>query len=261
MSVHAHKFTGFTSDREEARTHRSPFEKSRSIEHRYAKVLRFVARQVGAIINGFPDPVEEPRQLDFIDRALKGYAELLTPWAEAVAARVVSEVDEQDRVAWNKHARTMSRSLRHELANAPTGAALRAFQDENVALITSLPTEAAQRVHRLTTEALSTGRRAEDISREIARSGEVTASRATLIARTEVARTASGLTMVRAVAVGSTAYVWQTARDSDVRPSHRQMQGKVITWSEPPTLSDGTTTHAGMIYNCRCYPAPIVPDD
>jgi len=38
------------------------------------------------------------------------------------------------------------------------------------------------------------------------------------------------------------------------------MEGKVIAFNDPPTLSDGTTTHAGQSFNCRCYPEIIVPD-
>ena len=79
-----------------------------------------------------------------------------------------------------------------------------------------------------------------------------------LIARTEVARTASGLTEARARHVGSDGYFWRTAKDADVRDSHRQMEGKFVKWNEPPTLSDGTVTHAGQIYNCRCYAEPVI---
>ena len=90
--------------------------------------------------------------------------------------------------------------------------------------------------------------------------GKVTESRAKLIARTEIARTASGLTMARATHVGATHYIWRTSGDADVRNSHKEMNGKVIPFSKAPTLSDGTASHAGMIYNCRCYAEPILTD-
>ena len=93
---------------------------------------------------------------------------------------------------------------------------------------------------------------------EIARSGEVTESRAMLIARTEVARANSMITEARAASVGSTHYIWRTAEDERVRESHAEMEGQVVAWDTPPTLSDGTTTHAGQIYQCRCYAEPII---
>ena len=116
-------------------------------------------------------------------------------------------------------------------------------------------------MHELTLKGLEGGVRAETVSQEILRSGDVSKSRAILIARTEVARTAFALTRARALHVGSAAYVWRTSRDSDVRKSHREMEGKVIQWDDAPTLSDGTTTHAGCIYNCRCWAEPILPDE
>lgn len=131
---------------------------------------------------------------------------------------------------------------------------------EQVALIKSLPIEAAQRVHALTIEGLENGTRAAEIAKEIRRSGEVSESRANLIARTEVSRTASALTQARAQHIGSEGYIWRTSGDSDVRHSHAQMNGRFVRWDSPPTL-DGMTGHAGEYPNCRCYPEPVIPEN
>src|SRR6185437_1153848 len=93
---------------------------------------------------------------------------------------------------------------------------------------------------------------------EIMRGGEVSKSKATLIARTETGRALTALTQARAETVGSTSYVWRTVKDSDVRLSHKQMEGKVVDWDSPPTL-DGLTGHAGSLPNCRCFAEPIIP--
>jgi SPP1 gp7 family putative phage head morphogenesis protein len=130
---------------------------------------------------------------------------------------------------------------------------------EQVRLITSLPREAAARVHKLTTEALVTGSRAAEIAREILNTGEVTESRAKLIARTEVSRTATALTQARAQHVGSEGYIWRTSRDGAVRRSHKAMEGRIVRWNEPPEL-DGMVGHAGEFPNCRCFVEPILPD-
>lgn len=236
-----------------------PFKKSARVQNRYARELRKVAREVGRIITTYP-PLDVSK-LPQMRRILATYSEILTPWATETAARVVADLDQQDVMAWAKHSRTMSRALRQEIVGAPIGGTLRAFLAEQVRLITSLPTEAGERVHELTLEGIANATRASEIAKEIGASGEVTASRATLIARTEVARTASALTMTRAQHVGSEGYIWRTSEDSDVRPSHREMNGKYVAWSTPPKLSDGTVTHAGMIYNCRCYPEPVIGDE
>jgi SPP1 gp7 family putative phage head morphogenesis protein len=156
----------------------------------------------------------------------------------------------------------MSEGVRAEIRRAsPVGKLLQRLQAEQVDLITSIPRDAAKRVHDLTLKNLESSGRTSDIAKEIMRQGEVSKSKATLIARTEVARASSLLTEARAKTIGSEGYIWRTSLDQDVRKSHKKMEGKFVRWDKPPTLIDGTTTHAGQIYNCRCYPEPVIPDE
>ena len=102
---------------------------------------------------------------------------------------------------------------------------------------------------------------AAEVSKAIQRTGEVTKARADLISRTEVSRTAATLTQVRAEHVGSTHFIWVTSGDSDVRESHKKLNGKVFMWSDPP-VCDPPNYRAlpGCIWNCRCYAHVILPD-
>lgn len=192
--------------------------------------------------------------------ALNSYAEVIDPWARAVAGAMVADVARRDRQMWRQVARELGKGVRNEIENAPTGAIMRALQDEQVKLIKSLPLEAARRVHELSAGATSSGRRAADVASDILATGDVTASRAMLIARTEVARAQANLMQGRAEYAGSEGYVWRTSEDDDVRPSHRRMEGRYVRWGEPPTL-DGLVGHAGTLPNCRCFAEPIFPDD
>lgn len=199
---------------------------------------------------------------------LERYATTIEPWARNAAQRMLNEVNARDAQAWTQHAKAMGVALRKEVANSPTGEAMKALLQEQIDLITSLPRQAGERVHELALKGLSDSTRASEIAKEIQRSGEVTKNRATLIARTEVARVASTLTQVRAQHVGSTEYIWRTSGDSDVRPGHKAMNGKVCRWDSPPAVNEGTANrphvmhhHAGAIWNCRCYPEPIIPED
>lgn len=246
--------------RTESRKERAEFSASIRIEREFAVNLRKIATKVGHLVEQF-DP-DDHAEMTELEHMLMQYAELIRPWARAVSRRMLTDVSRKDEREWKKVSRTMSESIRSELQSRnPTGKMLRALHAEQVALITSLPLEAAKRVHELTIRNLSDSGRASDIVREILRTGEVTKSRATLIARTEVARSSSLLVESRAKTIGSEGYVWRTSRDQDVRLAHKKMEGKFVRWDTPPTLSDGTTTHAGQIYNCRCYPEPVIPDD
>jgi SPP1 gp7 family putative phage head morphogenesis protein len=237
--------------------------RARKAEIDYARKLRGVARQCGEIVKAFaPDGVvSNPHD---ITQHLQRYAELLRPWARAVGIGMLRDVERRDASAWFEHSREMGRLLREEIESAPTGEVMREALERQVTLITSLPIEAGQRVHRLTTESLINGSRASEIAKEILASGEVTASRATLIARTETARSASELTKARALAAGITHYMWHAQLDSDTRPGHRALHGKIFRFDDPPEVNENGRymKHGpGEIWNCRCFAVPQIPAD
>lgn len=197
-----------------------------------------------------------------IEQTLRHYADLIGPWAETTARWLVADVARRNLNAWKTNSADMGRALRDELLNAPTGSYYALLMREQVDLIKSLPLDAAQRVHDLSQEALIKGERASTIAAKIMETGHVTASRAKLIARTEVSRTASTLTQARAQYAGSDGYIWRTSRDGDVRPTHRAQEGRYIRWSTPPKTDKGLAPyHAGCGPNCRCYPEPVFPNE
>lgn len=242
--------------REEARKR---FALAERLEAEYMRSLRMLAKQIDHIVKSMA-PGGVVTDSAELQKTLRSYGSAIRPWATSVASKMVNRIASFDDKRWFKMSEQMGVALKRELQRAPTGQWLRKYLEENVELITSLPLDAAQRVHDLTFGALSTGRRAEEIQKDILATGDVTLSRARLIARTEVARTASGLVQSRCTHIGLTHYVWRTSMDATVRESHKKMNGRVFAWNEEPTLDDGTKCHAGQIYNCRCYPDPVLPD-
>lgn len=231
----------------------------RNAESRYSIALRRVARVIGSMIEPHIDGwivvgMEE------LQAALRMYSRALDPWARRVANEMLTSVRANSERAWRAESRRFTTGYRGEMANAQVGLTQQVLLREQVDLITSLPTKAGERVQTLATEAMMNGSRGPEIERELMRSGEVTEARARMIARTEVAKAQSVMTEARSRAAGSDAYIWRTAQDEAVRESHSEMEGQTVRWDSPPTLSDGTTTHAGQIYNCRCFAEPIFPD-
>ncbi len=238
---------------------RQKVQAARRVESQYGIQLRKIARHVQDMVKGFN--MRDPKQVAKLKAMLTQYSKTIAPWARSVATRVLAEISARDEKMWKEHARRMGRALEQEIRAAPTGALMKQLLEEQVTLITSLPLEAAQRVHRLTLEQITQSGRGDSIIAEIMRTGHVTASRATLIARTETARTSSLLTQARAQHIGSEGYIWRTALDSDVRRLHRPLEGRFIRWDSPPVAGQrGERAHAGCIYNCRCYPEPVIPD-
>ena len=234
----------------------SEWRRARKVETQYATRLRQIAKHISDIVSGMWDG--DFAQAPLIEAALERYANILEPWAVSVAQRMITEVDARDKAAWRRVSAQMGRAIGREIQSAPTGLVMQDLMAAQVTLIKSLPLEAAQRVHELAIEGISNGSRGGEISDMIARSGEVSRSRAVLIARTETSRAHTTLTQARAEYVGSEGYIWRTAKDSDVRPSHKRLDGKFVRWDDPPECDPGYHAHAGAIFNCRCHCEPVL---
>lgn len=236
------------------------FDYARRAETSYGAQLRKLAGNIGDFVTSQPVGATAS-QSGLLAEMLRRYAQLIQPWAKSVASRMIEEVSRRDWTVWKSQSALMAQAMRAELNTPLYHPTIQLLLSDQVKLITSLPVEAAQRVHNLALEGMTNSMRASEIAEEIMKTGDVTKARATTIARTEVGRTSTMMTMVRAQSVDSEEFIWRTARDADVRPSHRRLEGKVFRWDSPP-LCDAPDHHAlpGAIWNCRCYPEPIVPD-
>ena len=252
------------SKQTQQRKARERFNTASRIEREYTLQLRTLTEyidhivRVGINVNMTEQELNSARYL--VEAMLTQYSDALKPWAIQTAERIVMRIHKVDENEWIQIGRQMGRALRKELQDAPTGLVTRSFMAENVKLITSLPLDAAQRVHETTLNGITEGTRASEIASKILETGNVTKARATLIARTEVARTATGLTRARAMHIGSEAYYWRTSADGSVRESHKSMNGRIIRWDTEPEVEPGKHYHAGCFPNCRCYAEPILDD-
>jgi SPP1 gp7 family putative phage head morphogenesis protein len=175
---------------------------------------------------------------------------------------MVADVARRDEKFWFDKSREMGNLLKTDFARGPLGVAARERVYEAASLISSLPLEAAQRVEKYSIEFMTRGIRANEFAKRIMNTGEVTKSRANLIARTETSRTAGILQQVRAESVGSEGYIWRTSMDIDVRDRHRKLEGKFFRWDDPPvTGENGERSHPGGIYNCRCWAEVVLPGE
>lgn len=141
--------------------------------------------------------------------------------------------------------------------------------EENASLIKTLPTDVAKKVTKDIEEMALKGMRASEIAKVIReQTDKHSRAFAKLIARTEVSKTTTALTKARCDNLDLHWYVWRTAEDGDrVRKSHRIMEGVLVNWNEPPSpeaLAGEKSVgnyHAGNIWNCRCYPEPLIEID
>lgn len=141
--------------------------------------------------------------------------------------------------------------------------------EENASLIKTLPTDVAKKVTNDISDMALKGMRASEIAKVIReQTDKHSRASAKLIARTEVSKTTTTLTKARCDNLDLHWYVWRTMEDGDrVRKSHRIMEGVLVNWNEPPSpeaLAGEKSVgnyHAGNIWNCRCYPEPLIEID
>lgn len=237
----------------------------RNVEREYRRKLFKIARHIGDLVESYEEVT--PDDLTNIQNMLDNYSETLETWARQVGYRMIVHADKKEQKWWNEISRDLSEGVQQALNSGDIRPVVEQMTEEQVELIKSLPKDASRRVSHLAQKAFAGGARVDALRDEIQKTGEVSKSHAQLIARTEVARTSSTLTQARAKFVGSTQYIWRTAGDANVRFGHRQMSGKVCYWHSPPAVNEGTPTnarimhhHPGEIWNCRCYPEPIIPE-
>lgn len=164
--------------------------------------------------------------------------------------------------------RIIRTALQRELASPRVAKTYEGIIARNAQLIRSMPLTLADRVAHKVARGYEQGLRPEALMQDIlSEYPSMTLAHARLIARTETSKASTALTEVRSAEAGLEWYVWRTSEDARVRSAHAHMDGVIIPWSEAPAPEEliGKPSeghyHAGNIYNCRCYPEPLIRFD
>lgn len=191
-----------------------------------------------------------------------------------LATRMITQINVGNQKTWRQAAARSSQSqklyrlLQAEMAG-PTGSRVHQLVRENSRLISSLPLEAAQTLTDEITKAQQAGARPKTVSKMMQkRFPELLKSRTNLISRTETAKASAALTRARSERVGIDWYIWETSRDQRTRTSHKNMNGVVVPFSQPPSPEalvgepSGLGNYdAGECPNCRCLTIPVLTLD
>ena len=130
---------------------------------------------------------------------------------------------------------------------------MEAFVNTNVKLIKTIPEKYFADVEGIVMRGATRGELAKTMKTEIADRFGVTERRAKLIARDQVGSFNGELSRFRQTEVGIEKYTWSTSRDSRVRPTHQDLDGRVFSWDKPPIEG-----HPGMAIQCRCVAIPVI---
>ena len=239
----------------------------RRIEKTYAwSIMRLILRRA--------DILRDAQNPEEYIRLLKSYAlsRVFREDAYGLAGKMVTHLFHDGEKSWRAAARKGGRGreiyeMLHRELSGPIGAAYYAAVRSNADYITSLPETLAKVATGIAAQAYEQGMRDDDIvNYRLQTFPDITASRARLIARTELSKASTELTRARSEELGLDWYIWRTANDGDrVRDSHKLMNDVLISWRDPPNPEklNGKkrhygSYHAGQIFNCRCYAEPLV---
>jgi len=134
------------------------------------------------------------------------------------------------------------------------GGAVAVARAANVRLVTRMSDAFLTQVRETHEE--HEGERPEEIEGLLEDRVGVSRSRAELIARDQTLKLNSNVVQYRARAAGLSQYRWSGSLDERERPMHRELEGQVFSWDDPPeTNEDGDLNHPGEDCQCRCAAA------
>lgn len=225
-------------------------------------LIRAGAEVANELRSAWPIVNDSPPDLDaIIARAARKFGNIHVTakrLADIAALRNLDEVDE-------RLAKAIRTSVGVDVAGVLTkhgkiAEAMRSATQENVDLIVSIPAQYLDKVRAAVQVNYAEGLRWEALVERIQEIGDVTKSRAKLIARDQTAKLNSSFNEARQTGLGITRYRWSGSLDRRERPSHVRMEGKICRWDSPPVV-DGEHVHPGMAIQCRCVATPMVDID
>jgi SPP1 gp7 family putative phage head morphogenesis protein len=195
--------------------------------------------------------------------------------ADEVAEAMVRQVMVENARSWRDAAfksgrgRKIYEALQRELRTKNLQPYLSEIARRNAELIKSLPDKVAQQITEHAQTLYQEGKRPEEIRRELKLvAPRMTRAHANLIARTEIGKAETAITVGRAESIDINWGVWETSKDQRVRDSHRNLSGVLVRFDDPPDPDRliGKPSRLGRALpgeqpNCRCLLLPLISLD
>ena len=106
------------------------------------------------------------------------------------------------------------------------------------------------------------GIRAESLKDDILKEFGISKNKASFLAKQEIGLFTAKYKESKYLELGITQYKWSTSRDSRTREDHKQLNGKIFSFANPPITNKetGARNNPQEDYGCRCVAIPIFDD-
>lgn len=128
--------------------------------------------------------------------------------------------------------------------------ALRRHKFANTKRITNISEEVRKKVEDTLTRWM-TGQPEGSLQTDLTKIFNGDKNKAKLVARDQVSKINGNLNQIRQTNIGIESYIWRTADDEKVRPTHDENDNLTFRWDSPPS-----TGHPGEEVQCRCTAEP-----
>ena len=121
--------------------------------------------------------------------------------------------------------------------------------------INNLSQEMTERLRYRVEEAVGQGMRAKDLKEILMAEYGIAANRAKFIARQDTSLFVAKYREVRYSDAGIKLYQWSSSADVKVRPRHRELNGRIFSFDDPPVVDELTNRRGNPGEDFNCVPA------
>jgi SPP1 gp7 family putative phage head morphogenesis protein len=141
--------------------------------------------------------------------------------------------------------------------------ALKGVTEKNVALITSQGKEYLGVIEKNVKEFVTQAKGPRQLAALIEAETKATANQARMIASDQLRKAHSDIAKASQQTAGFQKYKWRTQKDGRVRDDHKDLEGLVFSWDDPPITNSrtGDENNPGEDFGCRCFAEPVFDDD
>jgi SPP1 gp7 family putative phage head morphogenesis protein len=198
-----------------------------------------------------------------LNRLDKKWSDLFNKSANGIVERMLNQVSRDSKSSVGTSLKELAGGLTIKVPEMPAGLhdKMIAATVENVSLIKTIPAQYHRKIEGAVMRSIEAGGDNQALFDDIKHFGDVTPSRAKLIANDQVRKASSAFNNERMQAAGIKQWRWLHSGGSAVpRQMHLDLDGQIFNYDdEPPIIDpDGTRGYPGFLIHCKCVQVPVV---